>query len=342
MKTKKNYEIVKIKNAISKMKKELERMKKNGFDASVIFAQETAIGEKEQQLEELTKKEDAKQGKFDENTLLTFSIVDDETSAVTKKQYKVAFIKNNRPVDEKKVDGFISIIATNKYEQAYPIIATTAKEAIENGYEVRDTKKNIVDEKDAENYLVILDGQHRAKAFLKCSMIEAHTVPNTHLRKAKDLGKYLVDINNVGTSWNQKDRFAVAALVSDDELAQAIADRISDGYNPTTAALIYTRKKISAKQVNNLLRGETLKLPKGAILNIDRGNRFIQLCKEAGIKVDFIKKRYFINAFNSYALSVGEEAAFNALKKLKTQELTDEKLGAIKDDQGFIEMLTAA
>ena len=85
-----------------------------------------------------------------------------------------------------------------------------------------------------------------------------------------------------------------------------------------------------------------MKLPKGAKLDINRGNKFIQLCKEAGIEEKYITRRYFINAFNSHALSVGEVAAFEALDKLKTQILTEERLDAVKDDQGFIMILTAA
>ena len=195
---------------------------------------------------------------------------------------------------------------------------------------------------DADDYIIILDGQHRTKAFLECSITSPQIVPNTHLREVDNVGEYLVDINDVGTSWNQRDRFAVAALTSDNELVHEIANRIREGFNPSTASLIYTKKKISNKQVKNLLRGEELKLPKGATPDIERGNKFIHLCKAAGIGVKYITRRYFINAFNSHALSVGEDAAFEALDKLKNQNLTEEKLDAIKDDQGFIKILAAA
>jgi hypothetical protein len=260
---------------------------------------------------------------------------------VTEKAYKVAFVKNNRPIDQNKVDGFIAIIAKGKYEKAYPIIAVSAKVLIENGYQVVDVDGNEVKEENADDYIVILDGQHRTKAFLEYSITDPKVVPNTHMREVDNVGEYLVDINDVGTSWNQRDRFAVAALTSDNELVHEIANRIREGYSPSTASLIYTQKKISNKQVKNLLRGEELKLPKGAKPDINRGNKFIQMCKESGIKVIFIKRRYFINAFNSHALSVGEDAAFEALTKLKRQNLTDETLDTIKDDQGFISILVA-
>jgi hypothetical protein len=125
-------------------------------------------------------------------------------------------------------------------------------------------------------------------------------------------------------------------------LAQEIADRIDEGFSPSTASLIYTGKKITATQVKKLFRGEEWTLPEGAKTDIARGNKFIQLCTEAKIEKKFVKKRFFINAFNSYALSVGEEVAFENLGKLKTLNLTDEMLIAIKDDQGFIKLLASA
>lgn len=339
IKFKKNASIVKAENEIKKMEKELARMKKNGLGASVIAAQETEIEAKKQLLDNLTKQENAKQGFFDENVFMTFSVVNEDTYEKTEKQYKVAWVKNNRPINKKKVNGFIRIIANGKYEKNTPIFAITATEAISSGYEVTDVKGNIILKENAEEYLVILDGQHRTLAFLKSNMTEPRVVPSTFIKTGIDIGQYIVDINDVGTSWNQQDRFAVAALVSDDKLAQAIADRIDDGFNPTSASLIYTGKKISGKEVKKLLRGEKWTLPEGEKTNIERGNRFIQLCKEAGINVKFITKRYFITGFNAYAESNGEIAAFEQLKKLKGENLTESKLREIKDGTQFEKML---
>jgi nitrate reductase NapAB chaperone NapD len=324
-----------LESAIKKAEKDLASMKAKKMAAEVIAAQEKTIQDLKAQLEKFEKIELSK-------VKLTFSIVNDKTMEVTEHAYRVAFVKNNRPIDHKKVDGFIPLIANGKYEKAYPIIAAPTKLLIENGYHVIDFDGREVQEHEAEEFIVILDGQHRTLAFLNCSITNPYVVPNTHMREDKNIGEYLVEINDVGSSWNQRDRFSVAALTSDDRLVQEIANRIHDGFNPSTAALIYTKKKITTKQVNNLLRGEKMKLPKGADINIERGNMFIQLCKEANMPVKYITRRYFINAFNSHAVSVGEDTAFEALRKLKNLHLTEEQLDAIKDNLGFIEMLTAA
>ena len=337
---KKSTEMVTVGKEIKKMEKALESMKKNaGVSTDAIAQQETALVEKKSYLEKLTKQAEAKQGLYDKDRFLTFSVVDDETGKVTKMKYKVAFVKNNRPIDKNKVNGFIQIIANGKYEKHAPIFAITAKEAIESGYEVTDVKGNKVEKEDAEAYLVILDGQHRTLAFLMCNMTEPRDVPSTFIKTGIDIGQYIVDINDVGTSWNQKDRFAVAALVTTDELAHEIADRISEGFNPTTPALIYIRKKISAKQVKVLLRGEKWTLPDGHELDIPRGNKFIQLCKEANMSVKYITNRYFITGFNAFATRKGDVAAFEQLKKCR---FTEKELNAVKDGTDFEAMLEKA
>ena len=286
---------------IQKEEKELTRMKAKKMAAEVIAAQEKVILDLKEEQEKLTKVEQSKSDGSRKDIVLTFSVVNEETLQVTEQCYKVAFVKNNRPIDHKKVDGFIAIIAKGKYEKAFPIIVASAKEVIENGYRVIDVEDHEVKSEDADNYIVILDGQHRTLAFLESSITSPQVVPNTHIRKGKNIGEYLVDINDVGTSWSQKDRFAVAALVTNDELAHEISDRISEGFNPTTASLIYTGKKVSGKEVKKLLRGEKWTLPEDANLDIKRGNMFILLCKEANIDVKYITKRYFITGFNAYA-----------------------------------------
>ena len=336
----KSTEMVNVKKEIKKMEKALESMKKNTWiSADAITQQETALDEKKRHLEDLARQTKAEQGIYDKDSFLTFSVVDDETGKVMKKKYKVAFVKNNRPINKRKVDGFIRIIANGKYEKHAPIFAITATEAIESGYEITDVKGNKIEIEFAEEYLVILDGQHRTLAFLMCNSAEPREVPSTFIKTDIDIGQYIVDINDVGTSWSHQDRFAVAALVTNDELAHEISDRIGEGFNPTTPSLIYTGTKIPGAQVKKLLRGEEWTLPDDAKVDIERGNKFIQLCKEAGIGVKFITKRYFITGFNAYADSVGNEAAFEKLASLKQQKLTEDRLREIKDGTQFEKML---
>ena len=323
--------------------KELNRLIKGNRNEAVIAAQQKVVDEAKTQMEQAKEFERISKEKA-VNSSFTFSVVDDETGARTEQQKKIAFVKNNRPVNSKKVDGFIALIAANKYDKAFPIIVMEASKLIEAGYTVTDINGKELTKEEAKDYFVILDGQHRSTAFAKLIATGKYQnmIPNVHVRDIENVGEYLVDINNVGSSWDKKDRLVVASLTTKDELFQNVAELLNEGFNPTTAMLIYTGKSLSDKQVSKALKGEEITLPKGTEIKIERGNRFINLCKAANMSVSFITKRYFIKDFNSYAKSTSEEQAFEALNKLKELNYTEANWKEIKEEDDFIEILKEA
>ena len=323
--------------------KELERLTKRNADEAVIAAQQNVVDSAKAKLEQAQEFEKESNENIG-NDFLTFSIVNEETGARTEQQKKIAFVKHNRSVNSKKVDGFITLINKNKYEKAFPIIVVEAAKLIEAGYTVTDVKGRELTKEEAADYLVILDGQHRCTAFAKLVATGKYTltIPNVYIRDVENVGEYLVDINNVGSSWNKKDRLVVASLTSNDELFQNVAELLNEGFNPSTAMLIYTGKSLSDKQVNKALKGEEITFPKGAEINIERGNKFITLCKAAKMDVSFITKRYFIKDFNSYAKSTNEEQAFEALNKLKELNYTETNWKEVKEEDDLIEILKEA
>ena len=323
--------------------KELERLTKRNADEAVIAAQQNVVDSAKAKLEQAQEFEKESNENIG-NDFLTFSVVNEETGARAEQQKKIAFVKNNRPVNSKKVDRFIALIAANKYEKAFPIIVVEATKLIEAGYTVTDIKGRELTKEEAADYLVILDGQHRCTAFAKLVATGKYTetIPNVYMRDIENVGEYLVDINNVGSSWDKKDRLVVASLTTKDELFQNVAELLNEGFNPSTAMLIYTGKSLSDKQVNKALKGEEITFPKGTEINIERGNKFINLCKAAKMDVSFITKRYFIKDFNSYAKSTSEEQAFEALNKLKELNYTEANWKEVKEEDDFIEILKEA
>lgn len=320
--------------------KELQRLIKRNANEAVIAAQQNVVDSAKAKLEQAQEFEKESNENIG-NDFLTFSIVNEETGARVEQQKKIAFVKNNRPVNSKKVDSFIALIAANKYEKAFPIIVVEAARLIEAGYTVTDIKGRELTKEEAADYLVILDGQHRCTAFAKLVATGKYTetIPNVYVRDVENVGEYLVDINNVGSSWDKKDRLVVASLTTKDELFQNVAELLNEGFNPTTAMLIYTGKSLSDNQVNKALKGEEITLPKGAEINIERGNRFITLCKAAKMDVSFITKRYFIKGFNSYAISTSEGQAFKALDNLKYKNDKEDKWKEVKSENDFIKIL---
>lgn len=341
-----NSIVINMEELTKKLKKEekvLQHLAKSKADTSVITVQEQIVSQLKAQYEKAVAKEvQAKEHIGD--SLMTFSVVDDETEARSEIQKKIAFVKHNRPVDNRKVDDFISIIANDKYEKAYPIIVIEAEKAFAKGYEVTNLKGEKLTQEEVKEYFCILDGQHRSKAFAKLNITSGntYTIPNVRVKEVENIGEYLVNINNVGTSWSQKDRVTVAALTTKNELFTNVAELLDEGFNQSTAMLIFTGKKLSNGQINHALQGEEVTLPKDAKINIERGHKFVTLCKAASIKVQFITKRYFIDGFNSYATATNEETAFEALAKLKDLKLTEERLKEIKGNDDFICLLKEA
>ena len=326
-----------LQQQLIKAERDLKNIVNRQLGETVLHAQELIVEQLKQAIEEKnSKKETPVLTLKDEPITFQLNKTEEKVSK------KIAFVKHNRSIDSKKVDTFIAIIDNGKYEEAYPIIVIEASKLIKAGYTVTDVNGRVLAEEEAEGYFVILDGQHRSTAFAKLNSVKGYmTIPNVFVKDIKDVGTYLEEINRVG-NWDMRAKIGVAALTSKDELFENMAELIQQGFNPTTAGLIYTKKNIPEKILNKVLRREEYNLPKDAIVDIKRGNDFITLCKAAKISVTFLTKRYFIKGFNSYAKVHGEEQAFKALDKLKQLGLNDEKLKQVKEDDDFQAMLQEA
>ncbi len=323
-----------MKKELNKEVKVLENMVNKKRNNLVIIAQKEVIESLKQEIAQMESKEKASTIILKDD-VLTFRLAK-EGNDVSK---RIALVKYNRTIESKKVDTFINIIASNQYEEAYPIIVAEAQNLIEEGYTITDINEEVINSEMANEYFVILDGQHRSTAFAKLNAAgNKFTIPNVYVKPVKDLGSYLENINRVG-NWDKKAKHTVAALTTKQELFINLANLIKEGFNPSTASLIYTKKNISDKVISKALRREEYQLPQSAIVDIVRGNKFITLCKAAGMGVIYITKRYFIKGFNSYAAATNEEQAFEALTKLKELKLNNEMLNTIKEEEDFIEML---
>lgn len=332
-----------VKEFQAEVKKEesvLNQLVKRGAASSVIEAQKEAVKVANNKLEAAlnTPTEKAIQSAATAD-FMTFNVVKD--GEISKESKKIAFVKHNRPVDIKRVDKFIHLIGNDKYEKAYPIIVAEAEKVLEYSYTVVDVKGQEINREEAKEYYVILDGQHRGTAFAKLAATADKDIeiPNVHIRNEENIGEYLVDINDAAKSWDSKDKYAVAGLTSKEEAIQTISEKIGEGFNPSTAAIIYLGKKISSNSLNQALKGEEVKYPKGTSFNKERGDKFITLCKVAGMEVNLITKHYYIDGFNSYATSTNDDTAFGALKEIGKLKDFQKRIKAVKDGNDFIKLL---
>ena len=325
-----------LKKDLKKAERNLDSLIKKKFPLVVIEAQRKIVEELEA---EVANHPEMKASEIKvKPDFITFEVVD--TYQKRKVNKKLAFVENNRPVDPKKVSTFISTISDGKYEKAYPVIVIPATSLVEQGYTVKDIEGNVITKEEAEDYFVILDGQHRSIAFARINATgETCVIPNVRIKEKENIGEYLVEINRVG-NWDTKDKITVAALVNkEDELLNVMAKRMEEGFNPSTLGLIYAKKKLSDKATSLALKGEEYTLPQGAEINIERGNKFITLCQMAGIEVKELTKRYFIEGFDGYSTATSENKAFEALKKLGELKDKEKKFKDIKSGNDFIALL---
>ena len=327
-----------LKKKMAKARKDLTSLENKNMNPAVIEAQKKIVEELEV---EVANHPEMKASEIKvKPDFITFEVVDGDTYQKTEVSKKLAFVENNRPVDPKKVSTFISTISDGKYEKAYPVIVIPATSLVEQGYTVKDIEGNVITKEEAEDYFVILDGQHRSIAFARINATgETCVIPNVRVKEKENIGEYLVEINRVG-NWDTKDKITVAALVNkEDELLNVMAMRMGEGFNPSTLGLIYAKKKLSDKATNSALKGEEYSLPQGAEINIERGNKFITLCQMAGIEVKELTKRYFIEGFDGYSTSTSEDQAFEALKKLGELKDKEKKFKNVKSGNDFIALL---
>ncbi len=255
---------------------------------------------------------------------------------------KMGLIRENRPIKDCVVTGFLQIIANNKYDKTQSIVTAEATELIEK-YNLVDLEGNVITAKEAKDYLIVLDGQHRTKAFAKLNAIKTSenqvAIPNVHIKTGlKNVREYLADINMVGRNWSTADKICVSAIASSSKLLDKANELIRMEFSPSTAITICTGKRITMSQLKNIIvKGDKSCLPDETIV-LARAEKFLTTAFAiTGMEVKILKKRYFINGFNSFAAAHTDDKAFEALEKLTIDDFGKE----ITDDKDFVEKLKA-
>jgi len=255
---------------------------------------------------------------------------------------KFGLVRENREVKKTHVNGFLQIIANDKYDESQSIVTAEASELI-GKYNLMDLEGNQITEEDAADYLIVLDGQHRITAFAKINAnrnsANKITIPNVHIKKDVKVREYLADINMTGHHWDTADKICVAAINNDSPVLNKINELKKEGYNASAAMTICTGKRLKPTQLKDIIsKGDKSSLPKDEAEAVAKAERFITTAMQiADMDVKTLTKRFFINGFNSFAAARTEEEAFTALEKL-----TKDDFDSIHEDNEFTEMLKKA
>lgn len=254
---------------------------------------------------------------------------------------KLGLIKENRPIRINEVHKFTQKIHNGKYDpELQPIVTIEAVELM-NKYNITDLQGKPILESEMKDYLIVIDGQHRVSAFTKLNSVRDNkiTIPDVLIKEGvENIREYLADLNTVGHNWDTSDKMCVAAIATENETLIKIHELIKIGFNASTAIFMCTGgKRLSAKQMNNILIGDTSCLPRESEYNLLIAEKFmIEGLAIENMTAKILSKRYFVRGFLLFVESTSKEEAFIALNKLNISHFK-----GVNDELVFIQNLRA-
>lgn len=238
----------------------------------------------------------------------------------------------NRVVNIVNARKILADMKTHGYRQAELVQVMPAEKAIENGdITLIDIEGNEINAEDAVNYYLVLDGQHRIKAVAlyneeaKKNEKEEIQVPAilVELGEQETIAEYISAVNITKIPWKTDDYVRGAANVKQNSLLTKYKELLKteenkNGYPLSTLNLIFcsNSKAINKTGLSLLCQGKDTKtvgkVEKSIIPphNIERGDRFIALCKSKGFSNKDIAKRYLAERFASYHIEKDSEKGF--------------------------------
>ena len=126
------------------------------------------------------------------------------------KSSQFAFIKGNRPTDEKAIKAKKDSLA--EYGMLCPITAVNGKAIIASGGHLTDLDGNDIADEHAKDYYAVLDGQHRLKAYLELGLPLEDLVVIEPLNKGVAIALLIAEMNICTKTWKGSDYMAAPAM----------------------------------------------------------------------------------------------------------------------------------
>lgn len=269
---------------------------------------------------------------------------------------KAAFAKGiNRDVNFANVKKILADMRLKGYRKAEVIQVIPAENAIKNGdVTLVDINQNPIKPNDAANYYLVLEGQHRVyavsdynteieKGELQGDKIE---VPALHVELNNEtISEYISAINITKFGWKIPEYVKGAAnvaatnplLIRYNELIKSPQNR--NGISLSTLNLIFfgNAKALTQPDLSLICQGHTTKgtTKKRNIItrySIEKGNKFIDMCLNAGFLLRDIK-RYVAEEYVSLKINVSEEHANKVFSSItpNDREAMYNKLGNLDE-----------
>ncbi len=224
-------------------------------------------------------------------------------SELNEKGVKVARLAGNRDLNEKAVKAKMK--SMREYGQLVPAIIVDASTAIKNGLEVVDftTGEEI---KDGNNYVVLLDANHRFEAHSRLLEENKKVEPDKlykgefyfvySLNPSVSIEKTLAEINIATTPWKGADYVKGVTMMIEEELPTLdfVSDLTTMGYSLDAASKWATfgskiNKTVLVRAINGNI-DDVLKKSNG----INRGRILVEAARKS-FSAEFLKSRTLID-----------------------------------------------
>ena len=123
---------------------------------------------------------------------------------------KFAFIKGNRPTDEKAIK--VKKDSISEHGILCPITAVNGEEVIKSNGHLTDLDGNDIADEHAKDYYAVLDGQHRLKAYLELGLPLEDLVVIEPLNKKIAIALLIAEMNICTKTWKGSDYMAAPAM----------------------------------------------------------------------------------------------------------------------------------
>lgn len=227
---------------------------------------------------------------------------------------KFAFIKGNRPTDEKAIK--VKKDSISEHGILCPITAVNGEEVIKSNGHLTDLDGNDIADEHAKDYYAVLDGQHRLKAYLELGLPLEDLVVIEPLNKKIAIALLIAEMNICTKTWKGSDYMAAPAMaIKETNVAFDFAMELQRRNFPLSTISLWAcgNNKLKAKDLVASLK--TREMPQ-CLQEADgwcaKSRKWFEAASEK-FTAKFLAKKYLIS-FIQDGYNVAEDAAAYTLE----------------------------
>lgn len=260
----------------------------------------------------------------------------------------LAFTNVNRQINRSIVNSKKKSI--EEFGLLAPITVVDAKDVIEKGITVYDANNptDVIDADNAENYLVILDGQHRYTAIKELNKKDKYydiwlMYP---LNREVAVSTLIMEINTTAINWKNDNYISVLAKLRSEDKGLAFIDQYmqlrhkrtkkgeqsdnlpNNGYGLSALSKYLTLSSaINKDYLYRMANNPNKKLPES--IKVDRAEKIIQTGIEVGFTHTFLSSRFFIDWIINWVL---QEYSVDKILECVKESMTGEKAKKLMEE----------